>query len=186
MNMIDLKEEIRNCQKCELYQSRTYPVIGSGNENSNLMFVGEAPGQEEDETGKPFVGRSGEKLTQIINALDLKRQDVYIANIIKCRPPGNRNPSKEEARYCIPYLYKQIDIIEPKVIITLGAIPFKYLLGEEGITHKHGQWFDFSKEKSIWIMPMYHPAFLLRSPDKCKDTWEDVKELKRFLNGGDK
>lgn len=176
--MEQLKQEILNCQACSLVTNRYNPVIGSGNENADIVFCGEAPGRNEDEQGLPFVGKSGEKLTQIINLLGYHRQDVYILNVIKCRPTGNRNPTTKEIKICLPFLKKQLKLISPKFLILLGAIPFKALLGEQGLMKKHGQWYKYN---NIPTMPLYHPAFLLRSPDRCKDTWEDIQELQKYL-----
>jgi len=176
----ELKNMVLNCHLCNLSKTRTNVVFGEGNPNADLMFIGEAPGREEDLQGKPFVGRSGEVLTKMIeNVLNLKREEVYIANIIKCRPPQNRDPEIEEVESCKPYLLKQIEIIKPKIIVTLGRIAFKYLLNNETpITKARGNLYEFN---GIKVIPTFHPSYLLRNPSKKKEAFIDLKFIKEFL-----
>jgi len=176
----DLEKMVLNCHLCNLSKSRNKVVFGEGNPNSKIMFIGEAPGREEDLQGKPFVGRSGELLTKMIeNVLNVKREQVYISNIVKCRPPQNRDPEIEEVESCKPYLLKQIEIIKPKVIVTLGRIAFKYLLNNETpITKARGNLYSF---KGIKVIPTYHPSYLLRNPSKKKEAFVDLKFIKEFL-----
>jgi DNA polymerase len=152
-------------------------VFGSGNPGARLMLVGEAPGAEEDEQGMPFVGKAGQLLTKIIEAIDLKRSDVYIANIIKCRPPSNRNPDEDEIKTCIPFLKKQIEIIAPEIVCTLGNIAARSLLDTDmGITQLRGR---FHERSGLKVMPTYHPSYLLRDQSKKRETWEDMKKVKK-------
>jgi len=163
------------CQKCKLARTRTNVVYGVGNPNADLMFIGEAPGRDEDLKGEPFVGRAGQLLTDIIKAMKLTRDDVYIANVIKCRPPENRNPEPDELEECRPFIRRQIEIIKPKVIVTLGRFALQSLM-ERGyaISGARGQWLDFN---GIKVMPTYHPAYLLRNPAAKKDVWADMKKV---------
>jgi DNA polymerase len=175
-----LVERVKVCRKCQLAKSRQNIVFGEGNINADLMFIGEGPGAEEDKQGRPFVGRAGQLLTKMIQAMGLKREDVYIANIVKCRPPDNRNPFKEEAQSCIEYLMEQIKIVKPKVIICLGSVAATYLLNtEKQISKLRGQFTNFN---DIKVMPTFHPAYLLRNPSKKKEAWEDLKKVINFLN----
>jgi len=175
-----LKEIVLNCHLCNLAKTRTNVVFGEGNPNAKLMFIGEAPGRDEDLQGKPFVGRSGEVLTKMIeNVLYLKRKDVYITNIIKCRPPQNRDPELSEIESCKGYLIKQIEIIKPKIIVTLGRIAFRYLLNDTiPITKARGKIYDY---KGIKVIPTFHPSYLLRNPSKKKEAMLDLKFIKEFL-----
>jgi len=163
------------CQKCKLARTRTNVVYGVGNPSADLMFIGEAPGRDEDLKGEPFVGRAGQLLTDIIKAMKLTRDDVYIANVIKCRPPENRNPEPDELEECRPFIRRQIEIIKPKVIVTLGRFALQSLM-ERGyaISGARGQWLDFN---GIKVMPTYHPAYLLRNPAAKKDVWADMKKV---------
>jgi uracil-DNA glycosylase family 4 len=176
----ELENLVLSCNLCQLSKTRNKAVFGQGNPNSKIMFIGEAPGREEDLQGKPFVGRSGELLTKMIeNVLNLKRDEIYISNIIKCHPPRNRDPEIEEIESCIPYLIKQIDIIKPKIIVTLGRIAFKYLLNNETpITKARGNLYTF---KDIKVIPTYHPSYLLRNQIKKKEAFIDFKLIKEFL-----
>jgi uracil-DNA glycosylase family 4 len=176
----ELENIVLNCHLCNLSKSRNRVVFGEGNPNSKIMFIGEAPGREEDIQGKPFVGRSGEILTKMIeNVLNIKREEVYITNIVKCRPPQNRDPKIEEIESCKPYLLKQIEIINPKIIVTLGRIAFKYLLNNETpITKARGNLYDFM---GIKVIPTFHPSYLLRNPSKKKEALIDLKFIKEFL-----
>ncbi|MGD0015950.1 MAG: uracil-DNA glycosylase [Verrucomicrobiia bacterium] len=164
------------CVKCrELAQSRHNVVFGVGDPHAELMFIGEAPGRDEDLEGEPFVGRAGELLTKIIQAMGLKRHEVYIANVLKCRPPENRAPLPEEAANCLPYLLSQIELIKPKVIVVLGATAMKALLDIQlGITKIRGNWYTF---RDIPIMPTFHPAYLLRNPPAKKEVWQDMQAV---------
>ena len=175
-----LKEIVLNCHLCNLAKTRTNVVFGEGNPNAKLMFIGEAPGRDEDLQGKPFVGRSGEVLTKMIeNVLYLKRKDVYITNIIKCRPPQNRDPELSEIESCKGYLIKQIEIIKPKIIVTLGRIAFRYLLNDTTpITKARGKIYDY---KGIKVIPTFHPSYLLRNPSKKREAMIDLKFIREFL-----
>jgi DNA polymerase len=176
-----LREHIGDCTRCPLHaQGRKQVVFGVGNPNAQLMFVGEAPGADEDVQGEPFVGRAGQLLTKIIEAIELKRSDVYIANVIKCRPPGNRNPEPVEVATCEPFLFQQIDIIRPKVIVALGTFAAHALLKTDApISRLRGQVHDF--RGGIKLIPTFHPAFLLRSPERKRDVWEDMKKVRALI-----
>ena len=179
--LADLKAIAVVCEKCKLSKSRTQVVYGVGNPNANLMFIGEAPGRDEDLKGEPFVGRAGQLLTDIIKAMKLTRDDVYIANVIKCRPPENRNPEPDELEACHPYIQRQVEIIQPKVIVTLGKFALQSLTGKAyGISAARGQWLDYNGVK---VMPTYHPAYLLRTPSAKKDVWADMKKVIAELEG---
>ena len=171
-----------DCSRCKLHTlGRKQIVFGVGNPNAELMFVGEAPGADEDEQGVPFVGRAGQLLTKIIEAIGLTRDDVYIANVIKCRPPGNRNPEPDEVAECEPFLFRQIDAIKPKVIVALGTFAAKALLKSDlPISRLRGQFYEYRGAK---LLPTFHPAFLLRSPDRKRDVWEDMKKVRAVLTG---
>ena len=174
-----IKNTVSHCQKCPLGKMRKNIVFGSGSINAKLMFVGEAPGHEEDIRGMPFVGEAGALLTKIIEAMAIKREDVYICNILKCRPPQNRNPLPEEISTCIDYLCTQIDIIKPKVICGLGKFASQTLLNTEmPISKLRGNWHEY---KGMKFMPTYHPAYLLRNPQDKKLVWEDMKKIVKTL-----
>jgi DNA polymerase len=159
-------------------------VFGEGNEKATLMFIGEGPGYDEDVQGKPFVGRAGQLLTKIIESIDLSREEVYIANIIKCRPPQNRNPEPDEIQSCHPFLMKQISVIQPKIICALGTFSAQTLLKTDvKITALRGKLYDL---EGIKVIPTYHPAFLLRNPEKKREVWEDMKKIAEWLNNNDK
>jgi uracil-DNA glycosylase len=163
------------CTKCRLSRGRTQVVYGVGNPNADLMFIGEAPGRDEDLQGKPFVGRAGQLLTDIIKAMKLTRDDVYIANVIKCRPPENRNPEPDELEACRPFIRRQIELIKPRVIVTLGKFALQSLTGRlYAITAARGHWLEYD---GIKVMPTYHPAYLLRTPAAKKDVWQDMKKV---------
>jgi DNA polymerase len=172
------------CQRCKLHTlGRTQVVFGVGNPDADLMFVGEAPGADEDRQGEPFVGRAGQLLTKIIEAIDLKRDQVYIANVIKCRPPGNRNPEPDEVETCEPFLFRQIDAIKPKVIMALGKFAAQSLLKTtEPITRLRGRVFNY---RGASLIPTFHPAFLLRNPAAKREVWEDMKKARAILRGDD-
>ena len=171
--------EIGNCTRCPLHEGRTNIVHTEGNRKARLMFVGEAPGADEDDQARPFVGRAGQLLTKIIEAIGLKRDSVLIGNVNRCRPPGNRPPTPQEASMCRPFLLREIAIVQPKVIVTLGNTAMKNLLGtNEGITKARGKFQDY---KGIKVMPTFHPAYLLRDPSKKRETWEDLKKVRDYL-----
>lgn len=178
-----LEKEAReraNCKLCKLYKTRKKVVYGEGNSDAELMFIGEGPGENEDKTGRPFVGRAGQLLDKIIKAMRLERSEVYIANIVKCRPPNNRNPEADEIQTCRPFLDRQIDIIKPKVIITLGAPASRTILNTtETIGRLRGKFFKY---KNIPVLPTYHPSYLLRNPESKKASWKDVQIVMKFLN----
>ncbi|MBN2256068.1 MAG: uracil-DNA glycosylase [Deltaproteobacteria bacterium] len=176
----EIRREIGDCQRCELGGIRTNLVFGEGDPNAALVFVGEAPGEQEDRQGKPFVGRAGQLLTRIIEAMGLKRSEVYICNILKCRPPGNRNPKPAEIAACEPFLLKQLDAIGPKVICALGTFAAKTLLNTDlSISVLRGRFHEYH---GIKLMPTYHPAYLLRNPGAKKQVWEDVQMIMKELN----
>ena len=175
-SMDDLRAAVESCQGCPLCESRSKVVFGSGSENARLVFVGEAPGAEEDRQGLPFVGRAGQKLTQIIEAIGLSRQDVYIANVLKCRPPGNRNPLPDEIKACEPYLIAQLRLIKPRVICALGTFAAQTLLRtNQSISRMRGR---FKTYQGIKLMPTYHTAFILRNPKLKRQVWEDVHNIR--------
>ncbi len=174
-----IREELGECTRCPLHRTRKNIVFGEGSGKAKLVFVGEAPGEEEDNQGRPFVGRAGQLLTRIILAMGIKREDVYICNILKCRPPGNRNPKEEEIASCEPFLTKQLEAINPQVICALGTFAARTLLRTEvPISAIRGKFQDFHGRK---LMPTYHPAYLLRNPDAKKLVWEDVQKIMKIL-----
>jgi len=177
-----VREDLGDCTRCKLVGlGRNQIVFGVGNPNADLMFVGEAPGADEDIKGEPFVGRAGQLLTKIIEAIDLRREDVYIANVIKCRPPQNRNPEPDEVAQCEPFLFRQIDMIKPKVIVALGKFAAQCLLKTtDPITKIRGREFTY---RDAILIPTYHPAYLLRSPSAKRDVWEDMKRVRAILKG---
>jgi DNA polymerase len=176
----ELAATVRDCRLCGLCETRTQTVFGVGNRSARLMVIGEAPGAEEDRQGEPFVGRAGQLLTKIIEAIGMKREDVYIANVIKCRPPGNRNPEPDEVEQCEPFLFRQIDSIKPKVIVALGKFAAQSLLRtSDPITRLRGREFKY---RDAILMPTYHPAYLLRTPSAKRDVWEDMKRVKTLLS----
>ena len=175
-----LQTEIESCRKCRLCQTRNNVVPGEGNPHASLMFIGEGPGQEEDRQGRPFVGRSGELLTRMIHAIGMERSEVYICNIVKCRPPQNRNPEPDEAAACLNYLRAQVALVRPRVVVLLGKVACQYTLSEQiFITRDHGRWFE---RKGTWFMPTFHPSALLRDPSKKRDAWEDFQLIRDKLN----
>lgn len=180
----DIRRDLGDCKRCKLWSTRTNIVFGEGNPNAELMFVGEAPGADEDASGRPFVGRAGQLLTKMIEAIEMKREDVYIANTLKSRPPGNRNPEPDETSACIPFVYRQIATIRPKLIVTLGNPATQGLLETKvGITRIRGTFQEYPRIAGIKVLPTYHPAYLLRSPDKKREAWEDLKKARAFLRG---
>jgi len=171
---------IGNCTRCPLYQERTHIVHTEGNRSARLMFVGEAPGADEDAQARPFVGRAGQLLTKIIEAIGFKREEVLIGNVNRCRPPGNRPPTAEEATMCKPFLLREIAVVQPAVIVVLGNTAMRNLLEiKEGITKLRGKFQDY---KGIKVMPTFHPAYLLRDPSKKRETWEDLKKVRDYLD----
>lgn len=175
----EIRQEIGDCTRCKLCQGRTHIVFGIGNPKARLIFVGEGPGRDEDLQGEPFVGRAGQLLTKMIEAMGFKRSDVYIGNIVKCRPPENRYPEPEEVATCYPFLLKQIAAIKPKVIVSLGNLSAQTLLQtKKGITSLRGEFHDFHGTR---LMPTFHPAFLLRNPEKKREVWEDLKKVIEIL-----
>ena len=179
--LVAIREDIGDCTRCKLHTlGRTQVVFGVGNPDADLMFVGEAPGADEDEQGIPFIGRAGQLLTKIIEAINLRRDDVYIANIIKCRPPQNRNPEPDEVASCEPFLFRQIDVIKPKVIVALGKYAAQTLLRRDTpISRLRGKVFDYRGAK---LVPTFHPAYLLRNPSSKREVWEDMKLVRNLLN----
>ncbi len=175
MSLEVVRAELGDCRRCKLHVSRTQIVFGTGDGQAKLMFIGEAPGRDEDLQGEPFVGLAGQLLTKIIQAMKLSREEVYITNIIKCRPPGNRNPEPDEIGACEPFLLKQLQVIRPKLICTLGSFAAQALLKtDEKISALRGR---FHVYEGIPLMPTYHPAFLLRNPNRKRDVWEDMKKI---------
>ncbi|RMG69308.1 MAG: uracil-DNA glycosylase, partial [Nitrospirae bacterium] len=174
-----LKAELKDCTRCRLSEKRNRIVFGEGNPEAELMFVGEAPGAEEDLQGRPFVGAAGQLLTRLIEKMGLKREMVYIANTIKCRPPGNRNPREDELSQCMPFLRKQIEIIRPKVIMTLGDVATRALLGDVGsISRVRGKIFYY---QGIPVVPTFHPSYLLRNTKAKWLTWDDAQKVLGLL-----
>ena len=175
-----IREDLGDCTRCRLHkQGRKQIVFGVGNPKAELMFIGEAPGADEDQQGEPFVGRAGQLLNNMIKAMGLRREDVYIANIIKCRPPGNRTPERDECETCSPFLMRQIATIKPKAIVALGAVAAKTLLAINApMSEFRGRWFDFRGTK---LAVTYHPAFLLRDPRQKKETWKDLQMVMKEL-----
>ncbi len=170
---------LAGCPRCKLSRSRTHIVFGQGSPKARLMFVGEAPGRDEDEQGLAFVGRAGQLLTKIIEAIGLTREDVYIANVIKCRPPQNRNPEPDEVVTCEPFLFRQIDAIKPKVVVALGSFAARALLRtQESISRLRGRVYEYRGAK---LIPTFHPAYLLRNPSSKKEVWEDMKLVRTLL-----
>ncbi len=174
-----IRSDIGDCKRCPLHQGRTQIVHSVGNTNARLMFVGEAPGADEDRLGEPFVGRAGQLLTKIIEAMGLKREEVFIGNINRCRPPGNRQPNPEEAKICREFLIREIFVVRPLCIVVLGNTACQYLLSTKSpITKIRGQFQDFF---GIKVMPTFHPAYLLRDPSKKREVWEDMKKVRDYL-----
>jgi uracil-DNA glycosylase len=171
--------DIGDCTRCKLHRGRTKLVFGDGNPKAELVFVGEGPGRDEDAQGLPFVGRAGKLLTQMIEAMGLQRKDVYICNVVKCRPPENRTPEKDEVETCSPFLLRQLDAIAPKVIVCLGSVAAQTLLQtNRGISHFRGEWLDFRGRK---LLATYHPAYLLRNPGAKGEVWKDLQKVMAVL-----
>jgi uracil-DNA glycosylase family 4 len=179
-SMEDIWRDLGDCTRCGLCEGRTQVVNTHGNHKARLMFVGEAPGADEDAQGKPFVGRAGQLLTKIIEAIGFKREEVLIGNVNRCRPPGNRQPTLEEAAICRPFLFREIAVVQPEVIVVMGNTALRNLLEvREGITRVRGKFQDF---RGIKVMPTFHPAYLLRDPSKKRETWEDLKKVRDYLD----
>jgi uracil-DNA glycosylase len=175
-----VREELGDCQRCKLAPKRTNIVYGVGNPEAPLVFVGEAPGADEDRTGEPFVGAAGQLLTKMIEAMGLQRGDVYICNILKCRPPGNRNPEPDEIEQCEPFLKRQLAAIRPRMIVTLGKFAAQCLLRSDApISRLRGNWKEY---EGIPLMPTYHPAFLLRTPSAKREVWADLQDVMKELD----
>jgi uracil-DNA glycosylase family 4 len=178
-SLLRIREDIGDCTRCRLHKGRTKIVYGVGNPNAELVFVGEGPGHDEDMQGEPFVGRAGKLLTQMIEAMSLRRGDVYICNVVKCRPPENRLPEKDEIATCSPFLLRQLAAIQPKVICCLGACAAQTMLGtNQGISRFRGEWFDFRGSK---LIATYHPAYLLRNPNAKGEVWKDLQKVMGVL-----
>jgi uracil-DNA glycosylase family 4 len=175
----EIRAEMGDCRRCKLYAGRTHLVFGDGAPNARLMFVGEAPGAEEDLQGVPFVGAAGQLLNNLLSKLGLRREEVYITNIVKSRPPGNRDPEADEIAACLPFLEKQIQAIRPRVIVTLGRIATQALLGtREPLTRLRGHW---QRYHDIRVMPTFHPSYLLRAPQERRKTWADMQQVMEYL-----
>jgi uracil-DNA glycosylase family 4 len=174
-----VRDEMGDCQRCKLAPMRTHLVFGSGNPNAELLFVGEAPGYDEDQQGLPFVGRAGQLLTKIIESIDLKREDVYICNVLKCRPPENRNPEPDEVLACNPFLRRQLAAIRPKIVCCLGTFAAQTVIQTAApISRLRGKFHDLD---GMRVIATFHPAYLLRSPEKKRDVWEDMKQIRAEL-----
>ena len=174
-----LTQEVYACERCRLAQSRSNVVLGEGDLHAPLMFIGEGPGQQEDLTGRPFVGAAGQLLDKMLAAIGMRREQVYICNIVKCRPPNNRVPEPDERAACMEYLRAQVALVRPKVIVCLGSTPARALLGDDiRITRDRGVW---HLKKGVWFMPTYHPAALLRDADKKRPAWTDFKAIRDKL-----
>lgn len=177
----EIRQEIGDCRRCKLWSHRTNLVFGVGNPKADLMFVGEAPGADEDAQGIPFVGRAGQLLTKIIEAIDLKRDQVYIANILKCRPPGNRDPEPDEVATCKGFLFSQVESIQPRIVVALGKHAAHTLLETKApITKIRGQWFNWGNRL---LIPTFHPSYLLRNPSAKREVWADMKAVRERLKG---
>lgn len=186
LSLAALEARVRSCALCPLSQTRRSVVFGEGNPNADVMFIGEGPGEEEDQTGRPFVGPAGQKLDEVLASVGIPKNDVYIANVVKCRPPGNRVPSHSEMESCFPYLESQIAFIKPALIVTLGNTSTQWLLPDiPGITKSHGSFFPW--RGGILLFPMFHPSYLLRNPSREKGspkflTWMDIQKVSRWID----
>lgn len=177
--LLRIREDLGECTRCRLHKNRHSIVFGDGNPKAELVFIGEGPGADEDAQGLPFVGRAGKLLTQMIEAMGLQRNDVYICNVVKCRPPENRLPEEDEVKTCSPFLFRQLDVIAPKVIVCLGAVAAKTLLQtNRGISQFRGQWLEYRGSK---LMATYHPAYLLRNPNAKGEVWKDLQKVMAVL-----
>ncbi len=178
-NFKELEEQIKDCKKCKLCNNRHNIVLGTGNRQAKIMFIGEGPGADEDIQGEPFVGKAGKLMDQAFKGIGINREEVYIANIVKCRPPQNRNPEQDEIDSCIDYLRTQVMLVKPEIIVLLGSVALKAILGKEySITSSRGKWVE---KKGIRYLPTFHPAALLRDESKKIFFWKDLKEVKKFM-----
>ncbi|GGE26108.1 uracil-DNA glycosylase [Marinithermofilum abyssi] len=176
MDLLTIEKTYAGCTRCPLHAKRTHIVFGEGNPASPLMFVGEGPGADEDRQGRPFVGKAGQLLNKMLAAAGIPREDIYITNIVKCRPPGNRTPTPEEMGTCITILREQYRVIRPKLIVTLGSAPTRAMIDPKArITRVRGQWFE---RKGVRMMPTFHPAYLLRNPDSKREAWQDFQAIR--------
>jgi DNA polymerase len=179
LTLAEVRKELGDCKRCKLHRARRTIVFGEGNEKASLMVIGEGPGYDEDVQGRPFVGKAGQLLTKILQSINLTREEVYITNIVKCRPPQNRNPEPDEIQSCNPFLMKQIAVIQPRIICALGAFSAQTLLKTDTkITALRGKLFDL---EGIKVIPTYHPAFLLRNPERKREVWEDMKKIAELM-----
>lgn len=179
LTLKEIRAELGDCKRCKLSHGRKNIVFGDGSARARIMFIGEGPGEEEDLQGLPFVGAAGQLLNRLLSRLGLRREEVYIANVVKCRPPGNRNPEADETGQCLPFLLKQIEAIQPQVIVTLGKVATQALLGTQApITRLRGQWQKFGKIK---VMPTFHPSYLIRFPRERQKTWDDMQQVMEYL-----
>jgi len=178
MGWEELQAKVASCEACKLRQGCTQTVFGVGDIHARLMFIGEGPGFDEDQQGIPFVGKAGQLLTKMIQAMQFSRDEVYIANIVKCRPPNNRNPEPDEVLCCLPYLRRQIELVKPEVIVVLGAVPLRELLGGRSIMRERGEWRDYH---GIAVMPTFHPSYLLRVPTAKRQAWDDLQQVMQRL-----
>lgn len=179
----EIRAELENCRRCKLYPGATHLVFGDGAADADLMFIGEAPGEEEDRQGLPFVGPAGQVLNNLLNKLGLRREEVYITNVVKSRPPGNREPEPDEIAACLPFLKQQIQAVRPRVIVTLGRVATQALLGtKEPLTKLRGRW---QRYNHIRVMPTFHPSYLLRFPQERHKTWADMQQVMELLAGRD-
>lgn len=178
--MLAIKQALLNCEKCKLCSTRNNTVLGEGNINTNIMFIGEGPGHDEDMQGRPFVGPAGQLLDKMLAAIGLNRNNSYIANIVKCRPPQNRVPEEDEAQACLPYLRKQFAVIKPKIVVCLGSTAARYVIDRNiRITRDRGNWYE---KMGCSFIATFHPSALLRDPSKKKDAWEDMKKIREKLD----
>ena len=181
-----LQPRVLSCAACPLSKTREHVVFGEGNPSADVLFIGEGPGEVEDQTGRPFVGPAGQKLDEVLNSVDIRREDVYISNVVKCRPPGNRVPSRAEMEVCFPYLESQIAFIKPTLIVTLGNTSTQWLMPDiPGITKSHGSFFSW--RGGILLFPMFHPSYLLRNPSREKGspkylTWLDIQKVSKWID----
>ncbi len=179
LTLKEIRAELGDCKRCKLSQGRQHIVFGDGSSRAALMFIGEGPGAEEDLQGFPFVGAAGQVLNNLLSKLGLRREEVYIANVVKCRPPGNREPEADETVQCLPFLLKQIEAIKPRIIVTLGRVATQAVLGTQApLTRLRGQWQKYGKIK---VMPTFHPSYLLRFPRERHKTWEDMQQVMEYL-----
>ena len=175
----EMERAVACCRRCRLCEARTHTAFGEGSRSAAAMLVGEGPGREEDAQGRPFVGPAGQLLDRMLSSIGVRRDELYITNVVKCRPPGNRNPAPEEAEACLPYLRGQVALVRPRVIALLGRVACQYTLREQiSVTRDHGRWFE---RKGVWMMPTFHPAALLRDPARKRDAWEDFQKLRDKL-----